>query len=78
MANTGKSELTPAAKAEYLHLVRSLTALSAEEREVFMLSPNETAALLNVSIGTLDRARLCGGQVISDTTIGSRAAIFRS
>ena len=77
MANTGKSELPPAAKAEYRHLVRSLTALSADERQFFMLSPNETAALLNVSIGTLDRARLKRrqateqGLAISPTSLAS-------
>ena len=57
MANTGKSELTPLEKKEYDDLVARLAAMPVAQRELTMLSAIETAALLKISIGTLDRAR---------------------
>lgn len=78
MANTGKSEHTDAEKEEYRELVSALAKATPAERELTMLTPIETAALLRVSIGTLDRARSkrkdlmkANGQAIDSTALVS-------
>lgn len=77
MANTGKSEMTPAEKQEYDQLVSRVAAMSPAQRDLTMLSAMEASVLLKISIGTLDRARSKrrdleqAGQPISPTSHAS-------